>query len=243
VVAELQRVRDVWPHPFIEFADDNTFVDKARGRELARAIAPLKLRWFTETDISVADDPELLQLLRASGCAQILIGLEAPDAAGLDGLELRNNWKLRRRDGYLRAIERIQDAGITVNGCFVLGLDPHGVESFDHVWDFVRESGLYEIQITVMTAFPGTPLYARLRREGRLLAPEAWETCTLFDVNFQPARMSRAELRAGLFELGRKIYSAEFTEIRRRRFFRRQAELREQREKRQPVDDTFSAAL
>lgn len=230
VVAELQRVREVWPHPFIELADDNTFVDQARARELVRAISPLKLRWFTETDISVADDPELLRLLRASGCAQVLIGLEAPDAAGLDGLELRANWKLRRRDDYLRAIARVQDAGITVNGCFVLGLDPHGVDSFDHVWDFVRESGLYEVQITVLTAFPGTPLYARLLREGRLLAPEAWETCTLFDVNFQPAKMSVGELRAGLFELGRKIYSAEFTETRRRRFFHRQAELREMRE-------------
>src|SRR5690606_14344849 len=135
------------------------------SRELMRAIAPLHLRWFTESDIAVADDPELLRLARDAGCAQILIGLEAPDAHGLDGLELRNNWKARRRDGYLRAIQRIQDAGITVNGCFVLGLDPHGTEAFDQIWDFVRESGLFEVQITLMTAFPGTPLYARLRRD------------------------------------------------------------------------------
>lgn len=230
VVAELRRVREVWPHPFIEFADDNTFADKRRGRELVRAIAPLGLRWFTETDISVADDPELLGMMRDAGCAQVLIGLEAPDAAGLDGIELHKNWKLRRRDGYLRAIERIQDAGITVNGCLVLGLDPHGPESFEQVWEFVRASGLYEVQITVMTAFPGTPLYARLRREGRLLVPDAWETCTLFDVNFRPARMSVDDLRAGLRELGRRIYSAEFTEARRRRFFLRRAALRERRE-------------
>ena len=229
VIAELQRIKELWPHPFIEFADDNTFADKRRGRELARAMIPLGVRWFTETDISVADDPELLRLLKESGCAQILVGLEAPDAAGLDGLELGHNWKLRRRDGYLRAIERIQDAGITVNGCLVLGLDPHGVDSFDSIWDFVRESGLFEVQITVMTAFPGTPLYQRLRREGRLLVPEAWETCTLFDVSFQPARMSVSELRQGLRELGAKIYSAEFTEQRRRRFFKRQLELRDLR--------------
>jgi radical SAM superfamily enzyme YgiQ (UPF0313 family) len=229
VIAELQRIKELWPHPFIEFADDNTFADKRRGRELARALAPLGIRWFTESDISVADDPELLRLLKDSGCAQILVGLEAPDAAGLDGLELGHNWKLRRRDGYLRAIERIQDAGITVNGCLVLGLDPHGTDSFDRIWEFVRESGLFEVQITVMTAFPGTPLYARLLREGRLIAPEAWETCTLFDVNFQPAKMSVAELRGGLRDLGTRIYSAEFTEQRRRRFFKRQLELREAR--------------
>ena len=106
----------------------------------------------------------------------------------------------------------------TVNGCFVLGLDGAGVESFEDIWKFVQESGLYEVQITVQTAFPGTPLYDRLKREERLLHEEAWELCTLFDVNFHPAKMSVAELEAGLRSLGERIYSAEFTAERRSRF-------------------------
>ena len=228
VIAEIRRIKEIWPHPFIEFADDNTFVNKRHGKELVRALAREHVRWFTETDVSVAEDEELLQLMHDSGCAQVLIGLESPSAAGLEGIEQKSNWKAKQRTKYLRAIERIQRHGITVNGCFVLGLDGAGTESFDEIWDFVRESGLYEVQITVQTAFPGTPLYERLRREGRLLREDAWELCTLFDVNLKPALMSVAELEAGLLSLAGRIYSDEFIRERRERFFeRRRAHLRD----------------
>ena len=229
VIAEIHRIKTIWPHPFIEFADDNTFADKAHGRELVRALIPEGLRWFTETDISIARDPELLALMKEAGCAQILVGLESPTAAGLDGLEHKANWKLKQRDGYQRAIATIQDAGITVNGCFVVGLDGQDATSFDAVFDFVRASGLYEVQITVMTAFPNAPLYDRLQSAGRLLDAEAWEACTLFDVNYVPERMSVTELEQGFRGLARRIYDAGFIEERRRRFFERQSVLRRER--------------
>ncbi|MBP7949073.1 MAG: B12-binding domain-containing radical SAM protein [Verrucomicrobiales bacterium] len=226
VLAEIHRIKDLWPHPFIEFADDNSFADKRHGRELARALIPEGLRWFAESDVSVADDPELLRLLKESGCAQILIGLESPTAQGLEGLEHKSNWKRRQLDRYRAAVAAIQDAGITVNGCFVLGLDGSGTTSFEDVFTFVRDTGLYEVQITVMTPFPATPLYHRLQKQGRLLEEGAWEKCTLFDVNFLPDKMSVEELEHGFRELGRRIYDADFIEERRRRFFKRQAELR-----------------
>lgn len=221
VIAEIRRIKEIWPHPFIEFADDNTFVNKRHSRELMRALANEHVRWFTETDVSVAEDDELLQLMHDAGCAQVLIGLESPSPAGLDGLEQKTNWKARQRDKYQRAIDRIQGHGITVNGCFILGLDGTGPESFDEVWKFVRDSGLYEVQITVQTAFPGTPLYERLRKEGRLLRENAWELCTLFDVNLTPTGMSVAELESGFLSLAGKIYSDDFIKERRDRFFAR----------------------
>jgi radical SAM superfamily enzyme YgiQ (UPF0313 family) len=229
ILDEIHHIKALWPHPFIEFADDNTFADKRRGRELVRALIPEGLRWFTETDISIASDPELLAMMKDAGCAQILIGLESPTASGLDGLERKTNWKLKQRENYQRAIETIQDAGITVNGCFVLGLDGQDATSFDAVFDFVRESGLYEVQITIMTAFPNAPLYDRLKATGRLLDDEAWECCTLFDVNYLPEKMSVAELEKGFRELGKRIYDTAFIEERRRRFFERQSELRRAR--------------
>ncbi len=228
VIAEIHRVKETWAHPFIEFADDNTFADKARGRELVRALLPEGLRWFTETDISVARDPELLTMMKDAGCAQILIGLESP-SSGLDGLEHKANWKLKQRENYRRAIETIQDAGVTVNGCFVLGLDGQDTTCFDAVFDFVRETGLYEVQITVMTAFPNAPLYDRLANSGRLLDPGAWEACTLFDVNYRPEKMTVTELEHGFRDLAVRIYDTGFIEERRRRFFNRQSELRKQR--------------
>jgi radical SAM superfamily enzyme YgiQ (UPF0313 family) len=225
VVAELKRIEELWPKPFIEFADDNTFADKKNGKELVKALIPFGLNWFTETDISVANDPELLTLMRKSGCAQILIGLESPKRSALQGVEQKANWKFNQAHKYMDAIQRIQDAGITVNGCFVLGLDHSDTNSFDDIWEFVQKSGLYEVQITVMTPFPATPLYDRLLREGRILKGNAWELCTLFDINYQPKQMSVEELNSGLLALTQKLYSDDAVNTRVRRFFKRKKEL------------------
>ena len=129
VVEELRAVTKAVRSPFIEFADDNTFVNRKWGKRLLREIAPLNLHWFTETDVSVADDAELLDMMREAGCRQILIGLESPTKYGLKGLD-PHEWKMRRFNSYLEAIERIQSRGISVNGCFVLGLDAHDAGIF-----------------------------------------------------------------------------------------------------------------
>ncbi len=86
--------------------------------------------------------------------------------------------------------------------------------------DFVRDAGLYEVQVTFQTAFPGTPLYARLKKEGRILRDNAWELCTLFDINFQPKHMSVAELQSGFLKLVKQLYSAGETHERRAKFKR-----------------------
>jgi radical SAM superfamily enzyme YgiQ (UPF0313 family) len=227
VIAEIRRIKELWPHPFIEFADDNSFVNKAHSKRLMRALAQEKVRWFTETDISIAEDDELLSLMRDSGCAQVLIGLESTSFTGLDRLEQKANWKAKQVDRYLESIRRIQDHGITVNGCFILGLDGAEPESFDNVWRFVRESNLFEVQVTIQTAFPGTPLYDRLKGEDRLLREDAWELCTLFDVNFKPANMTVVELESGFRNLVEKLYHLDATTERREKFFKRLSHLRQ----------------
>jgi radical SAM superfamily enzyme YgiQ (UPF0313 family) len=218
VIEEIKEIKKLWPRPFVEFADDNSFVNKSRSRRLVEAMAEEDVRWFTETDISVADDLELLVLLREAGCAEVLIGLESPSVAGLDGVELKRNWKLKQIERYRESIERIQEHGIAVNACFILGLDGDGPEIFEAVEGFVEETLPFDVQITVQTPFPGTPLYERLRQEGRLLEEGAWEKCTLFDVNYRPMGMSVEDLEQGLIELGRRLYSEEATKRRRRSF-------------------------
>jgi radical SAM superfamily enzyme YgiQ (UPF0313 family) len=219
VIRDINAIVRVRPHPFIEFADDNTFVDKKWGKELCRQLAPLHLRWFTETDISVADDPELLDLMRIAGCRQVLIGLESPAGGPLQGIEAKANFKARTAGGYLEALRRIQSHGITVNGCFILGLDGHTPGIFEEVLSFARLVPLYDVQITVLTAFPGTPLYDRLLGEGRIIEPSRWDLCTLFDVNYEPRGMSVRDLREGIYWLTERLYSDECTEARRRGFF------------------------
>lgn len=218
VIDEVRRIKQLWPRPFIEFADDNTFANRAHGKRLVAQLAKEQVRWFTETDVSVADDVELLDRLRDSGCAQLLIGFEAPSRVEADGIETKSNWKARRVDTYIEAIRRIQQRGISVNGCFILGLDSQGLDSFENVAKFVADSGLHEVQVTLQTPFPGTPLYDRLDRAGRLPVADAWERCTLFDVCFTPSRMSAGELEERFECLVGDLYGSEAVRSRRSAF-------------------------
>jgi radical SAM superfamily enzyme YgiQ (UPF0313 family) len=221
VLAEVDCIRQLWRRPFLEFADDNAFVNKRYWKQLLGELRNRSVRWFAETDLSVHDDAELLDLMRQSGCAEVLIGLESPVEAGLPGIELKRDWKREQWPHYKDAIHRIQSHGIRVNACFVLGLDGHTAEIFDQVYRFVEESEPFDVQITLQTPFPGTPLYRRLKRQNRLLEETAWERCTLFDVNYRPRDMTADELRDGFRGLAVRLYSEEFTKWRRENFNRK----------------------
>jgi radical SAM superfamily enzyme YgiQ (UPF0313 family) len=221
VLAEIDRIRELWPRPFVEFADDNAFVRRSWWKEFLPQLARRHVKWFAETDLSVAEDEELHAMMRDAGCAEVLIGFESPVQDGLDDIELRSNWKRKKFPRYERAIHRIQSHGIRVNACFVVGLDGHGPGIFDAVYDFVERVVPFDVQITYPTPFPGTPMYEQFRREGRLFAERAWERCTLFDINFRPARMTGGELRAGFHDLARRLYDDAFTAYRKDTFRRR----------------------
>jgi radical SAM superfamily enzyme YgiQ (UPF0313 family) len=215
---ELEAIVNLWKKPFIELADDNTFYDKKWGKELATLFSEFQIRWFTETDISIADDDELLGALAESGCAQVLIGLESSVPESLKGVDGKN-WKLKQFDSYLQKIEKIQSYGISVNGCFILGFDSDDVSIFNSTAEFVTASSLSEVQITLLTPFPGTRLYRELRDDGRLIEEVFWDKCTLFDTTFHPKRMSVDELGAGFRWLMQKLYSDE-EHLKRKRKFR-----------------------
>jgi radical SAM superfamily enzyme YgiQ (UPF0313 family) len=227
-IAEIERAKAVTETAFFELADDNTFVNAKWGKKFLRALAPLEVHWFTETDISIADDEELLDLLAESGCRQVLIGLESPTAAGLDRID-RRNWKQRHFARYHEAIERIQSRGVTVNGCFIVGLDSHTPEVFEQVRDF-----------TVPTPFPGTPLYRRLKAQERLLQDRFWDRCTLFDVNFRPNHMTVEELECGLRWLFAEVYNESELKRRQRHYMdivkrRREDRRQDQRQAAEPA--------
>ena len=103
----------------------------------------------------------------------------------------------------------------------VVLLDGHGPEVFDEVYDFAVDAELYDVQITLQTPFPGTPLEKRLRQQGRLLHDGQWQRCTLFDVNYEPSGMSADELRGGFRRLVERLYAEDLTKWRRENFNRK----------------------
>ena len=214
VLAEVDRIRELWRRPFIELADDNSFVNKRYWKALLPELARRRVRWFTETDLSVADDEELLSLLVEAGCVEVLIGLESATSEALTEID-RTGWKRKRFDRARDNVHRIQSHGIRVNGCFIVGLDAHTERVFDDVFDFARDTRLFDVQITLPTPFPGTPMYRDYAAAGRLTHPTDWARYTLYDLNFRPRQMSAARLVEGFHDLSRRLYSDEFTRWRR----------------------------
>ncbi len=95
VIRDIEAVKRVCRRPFIEFADDNTFVDHAWGKELCRRLVPHKLNWFTGDRYFGRRRSGLLDLMRQSRCRQVLIGVESPENGALQGIELNADFKAR----------------------------------------------------------------------------------------------------------------------------------------------------
>lgn len=218
VRAELQKIQSIWgAKAFVELADDNSFANRTWAKELLESMQDLDLRWFTETDLSIADDEALLKLLYKSGCKQVLIGLESVNPATLEGID-RANWKAKHHGKYLDSIKRIQDNGVTVNGCFIVGNDNDDLGVFEDIRKFIEKSELLECQVTILTPFPGTRLYQRLKQEGRLLFDKFWDRCTLFDVTYKPKKMTPEQLADGHLSLMNAIYTEEQYTRRKRHY-------------------------
>lgn len=184
-------VRIAGRKPFIELADDNTFAGRRDPRELFGVLADSGARYFTEVDWRIGERPDVLADLAVSGCVQVLVGFESlvGEATGMGA-------KRAKLDRMLNACMAIQDAGVAVIGCFIVGMDGETTESMAELGAFLAEVPLADVQVTMLTAFPGTPLRARLAREGRLLET-GWASCTLFDPTFVPDRMTVRELERG----------------------------------------------
>lgn len=216
VKREIEAIRAVAPATFVFFADDNLLLKRSFARGLLEAMVPLNVRWHAFTDISAAKDAELLELARASGCTQLLIGFESLSPANLAGID-RRSWKLKQLPNYERAIETIQAHGIGVIGSFLVGLDEDGPDVFERIRDFVVNTNLYGVNITIQTPFPGTRLHARLAAERRITAP-SWRYYTGFELTYAPKKMSAAELEDGYVWLCRELNSASLLERKLKHF-------------------------
>lgn len=163
VLREIELIRKHWSEPFINFADDNMFIDRVYASQLIGALSTAGLHWTAQSDISIGEDDALLEALRKSGCKILFVGFETLSAANT--LDM-HGWKKRRIDRYPAIIKKIQSYGIGVLGSFIIGLDDDDTRVFQDLFRFILENKLYAAQVTVLTPLPGTRLRQRLEREG-----------------------------------------------------------------------------
>ncbi len=214
IARELDALRACDATPLLELADDNTFAVRADAEALLDVLEDSGALWFTEVDWRIGERPEVLRRLAPAGCVQVLIGLES-QVFRYPGM----GSKQAALDRMMRAIDAIHAAGVVVHGCFIVGADGETQASMERLADFVLESGLADVQITLETPFPGTELRARMAREGRLLEDRDWSHHTLFDVTFRPDRMAPDELQEGFHGVLGRVHAEDA--VRRRSRLRR----------------------
>lgn len=225
---EIVAIKNIWKkNAIFGFADDNMFVNRKYSRELLGVIKKHNIRWFAQTDISVAEDDNLLAMLRDSGCMMLFIGFETVDKNGLRLLD-KTHWKYKQYDSYKKNIERIQSYGIGVLGAFILGLDTDNALVFKRTADFIIDNHLYGAQITVLTPLPGTRLRERLSKENRIISNN-WADYSLTTVTFNPKNMTPGELQKGLLDVYKEVYSDEVNIERLKHYKRIFTELKKQK--------------
>ena len=194
VADEVRKLKRFIPDPFISFADENMLADKKWSKKLAKALIPLNIKWEAYCDISVAEDEELLELLKESGCVELIIGFETVNKKNM---EITDKWKAKQVQSYGEKIKKIQSHDIGILACFVVGFDFDNRDTFINLRDFLVENPVFELDIAVLTPMPGTRLYERLKKEGRLY-PEKWDDYTWFHINFEPEHLKPGEIKEGI---------------------------------------------
>ncbi|MBN2359816.1 MAG: B12-binding domain-containing radical SAM protein [Deltaproteobacteria bacterium] len=169
IVDEIRGLRD--RSKLFFFVDDSMVADKAWASELFRALLPLGVRWVSQATVAMAHDDDLLALMKRSGCNGVLIGFESLDEDNLRAMNKRFN---AERGGAEFAVDRLHAAGIPLYATFVFGYERDTLATFEQVLDFCLRKRIFMVGFNHCTPFPGTPLYDRLRREGRLLYERWW---------------------------------------------------------------------
>jgi radical SAM superfamily enzyme YgiQ (UPF0313 family) len=180
----------------IFFVDDNLLANPSGAKELFKALMPLKLQWVSQGSIDMTEDPELMELMAASGCLGHVIGFESINQHNLSQMGKSPNLS-GGSDNYARQIDILRQHGLQTWAAFTLGHDHDTPESIQELLDFALANRFTFAAFNVLMPYPNTPLYRRLKSEGRLLYDEKWWLHPEFRFNYapyEPALMSADEL-------------------------------------------------
>ena len=182
VVQEFKLIRE----KYVLIVDDNLVGTRkdhiARTKDLFRAMiqANLGKKWIAQATINMADDEELLRLAVKAGCCGVFIGFESPSVEGL--VEVHKKFNIQKGRDLKASVRRIQRHGIPVIGAFIIGLDADEPGIGRQIADTASHYGVDALNMTFLTPLPGTRLWDKMEKEGRIVAnafPEDWKYYTL----------------------------------------------------------------
>jgi radical SAM superfamily enzyme YgiQ (UPF0313 family) len=194
----------------IAFVDTNLYNNARYVERLCTAMIDrgYGFIWGAQCTIDIGDDPETLTLMKKAGCRVLFIGLETIEQENLDAVR-----KHYRVDSYRQKIEAIHRAGIRIAAFFMYGLDGDTLATSDRMSEFIIEHKIALPMLNILVPTPGTPMYAQLKREGRILMSDEQEFLknniaynSSFNLCFYtPKNMTPAQVEEGFLDLLRRL--------------------------------------
>ena len=184
------------------FWDDNLVGTPGYAKEIFKRLIPYKKKWLGQCSITITRDPELLELAAKSGCIGLFIGIESVSQESLNtvnkGFNKVNNLK--------SDIRKLHDAGIAVLAGMIFGFDTDEKSVFESTIEMASKAAIDGISFSILTPYPGTPLFERLKAEQRIMHYD-WSKYNSEHVVFVPKKMSSEELQEGHDWANKKFYS------------------------------------
>lgn len=198
VIKELEMI----PQKFLYFCDASLTINTHYTKQLFRAMKHLHKKIFCNGNVNILNqDEELLRLSHEAGCVEWSIGFESVSQESLNSIGKHTN----KVQDFAHTVKKIHNHGIPVNGNFIFGMDEDHPDIFDKTIDAVNDWELDLSTFSILTPFPGTPLFKRLEKEKRILTKE-WSLYDLRHVVFQPKHLSPEELLEGTRRVRDEIF-------------------------------------
>jgi len=199
IFRELESTERKW---LILFTDENVYTDREWALGLFQGMAERGLRqpFAVQASLDIADDEDMLDALKRSGCVTVLIGFESLSEESLRGMRKGVNLKIGVAR-YKDKIDRLHDHGLASSGTFIFGNDGDGPDIFERTAEFVLNAGVDVAHFGLLTPHPGTDLYDRLAREDRLLFTDFPADYARYDLRtavYRPLQMPPERLEEGL---------------------------------------------
>ncbi len=201
VVDEVRRLRHRW----MMFNDDNIIGNPSYSKELLKALIPLRKKWFGQASLSGLRKVENVELLAKSGCISLFIGFESLSKKNLVAAQKPQN----DPSEYREIIESLHRFGIAICGAFIFGFDEDDSSVFGETASFAVQAKLFSAVFMILTAYPETAFYHRVKNEGRLAQDQWWllEKPEDSAPHFLPKKMSGETLREGWKRAWKEFYS------------------------------------
>jgi len=202
VVEEIKQM----PNRLYVIHDPHLTINRKYARELFKELIRQRVRksWVSNgtTNVLGKVDDEWLNLARKSGCVEWFVGFESISQAALDGIKKTHNIV----EDFKKMIKRVHDFGMTIQGGIIFGFDEDTPDIFDTTLEKLYELEIDVLEINILTPYPGTPLFEKMEREGRLITRD-WSRYNQVDVVFKPKHMTEKELLEGARMVAKEFYS------------------------------------